>query len=459
MNKTVGKRTSYLSADVGIYHSRLGVMLINRYSILISELLNNIIGRMVNINSRFYKPAEKYYQQAENFLEKNLSEGNITSEDHELILTFMNELNAQGISPTRYIKLVMMLVKNREYHPPYKECKIGDVQAVLQKIRMDKKEDGSPKYKQNTIADRVRILKRFFIWLSENEYISMDLKKLQKIRPPAFDRNTVTEEEILTEEEVMRFLDHCPNNRDKALFWILYEGALRVGEIGELRFKDVKITDTFLRITTDGKTGKVRHIPLVLSRQHYVTWINEYPGTITSESFVFVNRFNQQLTRASIAKQMRVIGKAAGIEKRLHPHLFRHSRITHLLQGDNPLQESHLKLLAWGDVNTNMLATYQHLSSTDLERSIAKINNIDLDGETDIPKKRGIKPIVCSNCGHINSPGTTLCYKCGTPLNEKGREAIENIGVYLSQVIMNNPELSFAAVEEMKKNGFVLPGK
>lgn len=395
---------------------------------------------MFRERSEFYYTPEENYARADSFILKSLNEGRITEEDKRFIDEFICEKDSEGISAVRHYKIVTMIIGNRKYHPPFSQCTISDVQGVIKKIKEDKLEDGTPRYKHNTIADRIRELKRFFIWLQENGYSDIDLKKLEKIRPPAYV-NTVNEKDILTKEEIESFLNCCPSNRDRALFWMLYEGAFRVSEIGQLKFKDVKITEKFLRVTTDGKTGKIRYIPLILSRQHYVKWVNEYPNPITPDSYVFLDQYGKQISRAAIAKQMKIIGKKAGIEKKLHPHLFRHSRITHLLQGDYPMPESHLKLLAWGSVSTNMLSTYQHLTSTDIEHSLAKVNGLEIEEEESPSKKHRVmmKPIVCKNCGTINSPGTSLCEECGTPLNEAGHDMIEAFKIFISNYAMNNP--------------------
>lgn len=393
-------------------------------------------------NVNFYNPPEYYYRNAKAHLLKAVESGKVNITDKELIDEYMAEVSG-NLSPGRYYKLIIMLVGNFDFHPSYLQCTLVDVQSIPNMIQNAKKPDGTTLYSKNTFADRVRMAKRIFIWLAENERITLNLRKISAIKTPAYDRYTVTADDIFTEEEIQTFLESCHTARDRAMFWIMYEGALRVGEIGNLRFRDVKITDKFCTINTSEKTGKPRYIPLVVSKPYYAQWVNEYPGVKDPDNFVFINRSRKPMTRAAIAKQMRTIAKKAGIQKDVWPHLFRHSRITHLLQAKPSLPESQIKLICWGDVNTNMLATYQHLTNNDLERSMAILNGIDIDEEEE-PKKRHLKPIQCKECGHVNGPTMDLCEVCGSPLTAATRDAAELLASYLREKIMGDPQFLLA---------------
>ncbi len=392
-------------------------------------------------NIRFYKPPEYYYTMSERHLKSAEVSGKITARDRELIEEYISEMDAQDISPVRHYKLIVMLVGNFDFHPHYEDCTITDVQSIPAIVRRAVNPDGSSRYKKNTIADRIRMAKRIFIWLNENGYITLDSRKLQGIKTPQYDKFTVTAEDILTVDEIEKFLSCCYTSRDQAMFWMMYEGALRVGEIGNLRFRDVKITERFCSINTSEKTGKPRYIPLVNSRPYFTHWINDYPAERKPDNFVFLNARGKVLTRAAIAKQMRIIAKRAGITKDVWPHLLRHSRITHLLQANPAISESHIKLMCWGDVNTPMLATYQHLTNTDLERSVALLNGLDTEESGDSEShKRTLKPVLCRECGHINAATMQICEACGSPLTKNLMIGADNIAEYIRDKIMKDPK-------------------
>ena len=65
-------------------------------------------------------------------------------------------------------------------------------------------------------------------------------------------------EELLTEEEIQKMISSCANLRDRALVSVLYESGCRIGEIGNLRIKDVLFDEYGAKIDVLGKTGARR---------------------------------------------------------------------------------------------------------------------------------------------------------------------------------------------------------
>jgi integrase/recombinase XerD len=64
-------------------------------------------------------------------------------------------------------------------------------------------------------------------------------------------------------------------------------------------------------------------------------------------------------------KDIAALGKLAGLEKKLHPHLFRHTFASHLLQGGADLR-SLLEMLGHSSLSTTQI--YTHLERSDLKR-------------------------------------------------------------------------------------------
>ena len=63
------------------------------------------------------------------------------------------------------------------------------------------------------------------------------------------------------------------------------------------------------------------------------------------------------------------------MDKHLTLHLFRHSRITHLLQ--QGVSESVIKMMMWGTIETKMFRDYAHLNGDDTDREIFKLYGIE----------------------------------------------------------------------------------
>lgn len=396
-------------------------------------------------NQVFYCSDAAYYDRAANRIARALEEGQITQDDKKIISRYLLEKDAAGISPARHLKLATNLVLLREYHPPYLECTTEDVLEAFNNLRFAKRkamgweknrEEDLPRMKQNTISDKQRILKYMFVWIAENGINpQLDLVKLSRMRPVSVDYQTVKEQDLLTEEELQAFFNACLTPRDRAMFNIMFEGALRVGDIGNLQFKNLELNERYCRITTNQKTGIQRIIPLTSSRVYLSQWLNTYPKQQPSpDDFVFLNAWNRPISHGAITSQMNKIGKRAGIQRKLHPHLFRHTRITMLSRSG--LDEAKIKMLAWGNQSTDMMKTYNHLTTTDLEEALAELNGI----ETPKKKQRSLlKPIQCPKCGTINPPGFSYCEKCNKPLTKKAEGDLEALGKELLERLTKNP--------------------
>jgi integrase/recombinase XerD len=370
--------------------------------------------------SRFHPATATLIQYSGNVLSRGLTEGRITEDDAQLIREFVAEISAtRHISSGRAFKLHYTLVNLREYLGPYRQNTIADIYTAIDRVRNAKMQDGSPRYKQNSISDFVRFLKRFYLWMCENQYTMVEEKKILKIQPPSYDTMTKTPEMLLSEEEVKAMIEACMNSRDRAILATLYEGGLRIGEIANLRWKDVKFTDWNATITTSFKTGKSRTVPLVMARAYLASWRNDYPLDVSLESFVFLTNKKAPLGYAGVAKQLRIIAGRAGITKHITPHIFRHTRATHLIR--QGYGEAIVKKLLWGNLNSKMFSTYLHLVDGDVERVVAEKAGV-------APKEQRSKILEarqCPRCFTVNGPTLAFCGTCGCELTEEAANRVK----------------------------------
>ncbi|HPD75723.1 MAG TPA: tyrosine-type recombinase/integrase [Methanoregulaceae archaeon] len=383
--------------------------------------------------SHFHTSDETYRRYSTSALSRAVTEGRISQADADLILEFTQELRARSrkITTARVFKITVTLIGVREFLPrPFPECGIKDVYAAREAIETTQKPDGSTRYKQNTQADFVRFMKRFFLWLVDNERSTIPYKKLKEISPPAYRYDVKTEDSIFSREEVHAMLRACQNSRDRAIVSVLYEGALRIGELGTLRWNQVTFTNVNATLKVRFKTEKTRIIPLFMAREYLSAWKNDYPGEPAGDRFVFLTANGggkrsgrNQLQYAGIAKQIRKIAGRAGIQKHVTPHIFRHSRITHLVQDGT--QESMIKLLGWGDPATTMFdKCYNHVGGADVVNEMARVAGVEMGERT---KSKILEPRQCPHCGEINGPTRRWCVKCETALTEEDRERVKTV--------------------------------
>ena len=368
-----------------------------------------------------FKPSDStFIEYSRNTVNHALQENRITDDDAQLIREFVAEISAtRHISSGRAFKLYYTLVKFREFIGPFRENTIADIYNGIDLVRTAKNPDGTPRYKQNTLGDFIRFLKRFYLWMCENHYTTINEKKIQKIHPPSYDTSTKTAEMLLTEEEVKAMIEACQNSRDRAIIATLYEGGLRIGEIAALKWKDVRFTDWNATITTAFKTGKSRTIPLVMARSYLAAWRNDYPSPVTSDSFTFLNNKHTPIGYAGIAKQLRIIAGRAGIKKHITPHIFRHTRATIMIR--QGYGEAIIKKLLWGNLNSDMFSTYLHLVDGDVERVIAEKAGVAQKDQ----RSKALESRQCPRCFTVNGPTLGFCGTCGFELTKEAMEKVK----------------------------------
>ena len=158
--------------------------------------------------------------------------------------------------------------------------------------------------------------------------------------------------------------------RNRAIIEMLYSCGLRVSELVELRFEDIDTEERLVRVV--GKGDKQRFVPLgdmALQRlEAYMSYRVEMEASDRkSASVVFLNRRGQKLTRVMIFTMIRQAVAAAGIDKAVSPHSFRHSFATHLLMGGADIRQVQM-LLGHSDITTTEI--YTHLDYDHLRRTV-----------------------------------------------------------------------------------------
>jgi len=365
------------------------------------------------MSDSFYHGKEAY--STERSFKKACSEGRLTERDQELIIEFTTELQAsKQISDGRVNKISFILVNWRRFiQAPYDCVNIAMIYDAINKLKKGNSVKGKP-FKQNTLHDYIRILKPFLLWLIENEYSNLPEKKIRKIVSPSVDYRTTEPDEILTVEEIERLLQGCQNTRDRALLATLYESGARIAEIGRLRWRDVCFDDYGVRLYIDDqKNQKRRFARLTLSTQYLAIWKSDYPEDLLDDAPIFSSFKGGPMGYVTMTRSIQRAAKFAGITKRVNPHLFRKSRITHMIaQG---YQESVIKESMWGNVETSMLRTYIQLAEKDIDNEFLKQAGVKVEDEGN---SRQIAQ-TCGVCHMICGPTFRFCPKCGTGLSEK----------------------------------------
>ncbi|AGB01367.1 site-specific integrase [Methanoregula formicica] len=368
-----------------------------------------------------YGKAEYGDRSIQSAIERN----ELSENDAKIILEFVGELVAlQGISLSRRNNLIFSLVFWRRFLPQYRDATMTDLVQAIGDARIAKNQRGEP-YKQNTLHDHITLIKRFYTWLIENQYthVSVTPAGIKRIKPPPVQRVTHSPDEILTKAEINKMVKTTKNPMYRAVVCMLYEGGFRAKEIGTLTWSQVSFDQYGLAVRTDLKTRIPRYIRLIKSKKYLNAWKRIYPGNPSGKNLVFLNNDGNPLSHNVLSRQVRIIGQQSGIMKKVTLHIFRHSRITHLIKMG--VREDVIKLMMWGSTDTEMLQTYSHISNKDISEIVRQMEGIKLKPLTE---DRTLAPRQCKYCWEINPPMFNYCGKCGRELkrpdgsNDKKKE-------------------------------------
>jgi len=176
---------------------------------------------------------------------------------------------------------------------------------------------------------------------------------------------TRTLPDTLSYIEIEKLLDAIPlgepeGHRNRAMLEMLYSSGLRVSELTHLKtghyYKDIG----FLRVT--GKGDKERLVPVGKSAAKYLRLYLEEVRVHQSiakghEEYIFLNRRGKKLSRVMVFLIIKKLVKAAGIQKKVSPHTFRHSFATHLVEGGADLRAVQ-EMLGHESITTTEIYTH-----------------------------------------------------------------------------------------------------
>jgi integrase/recombinase XerC len=217
-----------------------------------------------------------------------------------------------------------------------------------------------------SIQRRLSAARTFFGYLQRegagagNPAIEVRAPKAKKRLPATLDT-----------DQMARLLDFRVNDslsaRDKAVMELFYSSGLRLGELAGLNLGDVDFADRTVRVL--GKGAKTRIVPV---GRHAIAalraWLAERtklvgakPGATTA---LFVGRSGRRLTVRAVQLRVGAWARRQGLGMHVHPHMFRHSFATHLLESSGNLRGVQ-ELLGHADIGTTQVYThldFQHLA-------------------------------------------------------------------------------------------------
>lgn len=216
-------------------------------------------------------------------------------------------------------------------------------------------------------ARRVIALRQFYEYLVKNNYV--EFNPFIIISTPKVDKKLP---EFMYLEEINNLFELNSQrkdflmHRDQAIIELLFSSGLRVSELVNLTLQDLNLKERMMRIV--GKGNKERIVPFSLKTQKTLNVYLENTrkqlisdsGNMIGTNYVFLNSRGEKLTTRGVEYILQEIENKTGVTLSLHPHKFRHSFATHLLNQGLDLRTIQELM---GHASLSSTQVYTHVSN------------------------------------------------------------------------------------------------
>jgi len=284
-----------------------------------------------------------YLQQYLNYLrfEKNLSDNSVSSYKSDLE-RYINYLSTQKINRPEYIQ----------------SKHIRRLLQLLSELGLS----------TSTLARNLSSIRSFHLFLISEDLIKSDPS--EHVDGPKLRRHLPS---VLTFDEIELIclnisIDDPLGLRDRAMIEVLYACGLRISELLTLLLREIYFKEEFIRIL--GKGSKQRLVPISIRALNWVKKYLELSRPVLdkhqrSSGAAFLSIRGTIMSRMGFWKILQKYIRESGIRKEIHPHTFRHSFATHLLEGGADLRAVQ-EMLGHSDISTTQI--YTHLDRSYLQQ-------------------------------------------------------------------------------------------
>jgi integrase/recombinase XerC len=210
---------------------------------------------------------------------------------------------------------------------------------------------------KSSIARKLSAIRSFYRYLLREEMITSS--PVATTASPKLDRRLPA---FLSVEEAKRLvespdLSQPQGQRDRALLELLYASGMRISELVNMNVEQVNLNTNEIRVWGKGSKERVVLIGSPAARALSI-YLNQGRPVLLGKKkndALFVNRYGGRLPARRIQK---ILGKyARTIDKKVHPHMLRHTFATHLLDGGADLKVVQ-ELLGHADLSSTQIYTH-----------------------------------------------------------------------------------------------------
>jgi site-specific recombinase XerD len=193
-------------------------------------------------------------------------------------------------------------------------------------------------------------------------FYKLTIKQPLKFKTIPYPRSEQHLPQPLSETEVKALFEACENLKHKSILGLLFLCGMRVGEVLKLKPEHIDRANMVIHVK-QAKGMKDRIVPM---SEQLLKLLESYYRAYKPKGFMFNGQFSNQYSERSINQFIKDIGAKAGIKKRLHSHLGRHSCFSQMLA--NGVDMAVIQRVA-GHSNINTTRVYAKVTSSLINRT------------------------------------------------------------------------------------------
>jgi integrase/recombinase XerD len=149
--------------------------------------------------------------------------------------------------------------------------------------------------------------------------------------------------------------------------------GIRVGELVNIRIGDVSLVDGAIRIRGKGNRERTVFLSDGALAGAIENHVAARPATACAHDHLFANTRGDPLSTQALRQRLRKVAEAAAIERRVTPHMFRHTAATLLIEEGVDIRFVQ-RLLGHASISTTEI--YTHITDTSLKTALLQADTI-----------------------------------------------------------------------------------
>lgn len=260
----------------------------------------------------------------------------------KLVKTYLVVRNMEGLS-VKTLESYYLHLKNftNAMRKPVKELTANDIRLYL--FHYQQRHDIT-----NRSLEAVRgCLATFFQWATNEKYLEQN--PMLNIKPIKYEKRP---REALSQMDLEYVRRACSSKRETAIVEVLYSTGCRVSELTGIKLSDIDWASHSVALLGKGNKHRTSYINAKAE-----VAVKEYLKDRKNKSeYLFCNeRGGTQMKKDNVEKIIRGISTRSGlVNKKISPHVFRHTTATQALRAGMPVQDIQ-QLLGHSSIATTMI--------------------------------------------------------------------------------------------------------